>query len=266
MTEIKAGFIGKLNMLHEEAKNWFYSHYDLQGQIVIVTDVKEDSFSILNESFNCVLQKQDFVVKSTRLKPELREGLKVLYNHFSKIQKIKREIEQLNVEARNIQNEMLKEQEKMQAHVSTLTSNNISKIIPNIYSKKVEKDELKITIGFEQRLDKYVREDDYPFIYLEYDNTLHIDSVEQAIKEVGLDIKRFTANVNAIKDAAKNSKGIKFLGITDDVWIGDKNTLYVAKLFTFSIKRSLTLEDVKSVFEPINNHIEIMDNYFQNKY
>ena len=185
MTEIKAGFIGKLNMLHEEAKNWFYSHYDLQGQIVIVTDVKEDSFSILNESFNCVLQKQDFEVKSTRLKPELREGLKTLYKHFSKIQKIKQEIEQLNVEVRNTQIELNEEQEKMQAHVSILTLNNIGRIIPNIYSEKAEKDEMKITIGIEQRLDKYLREDDYSFVYLEYDNTLHINSVEDAIKELG---------------------------------------------------------------------------------
>ena len=81
-----------------------------------------------------------------------------------------------------------------------------------------------------------------------------------------LDLKRFTTNVNTIKEAAKNSKGIKFLGITDDVWIGDKNTLYVAKLFTFSIKRSLTLDDVKSVFEPINKQIEIMDKHLGNKY
>lgn len=262
MTEIKTGFIGKLNMVHDKVRN----PYDLQGQIVVVTEVKGDSYSILNESLNCILQIQDFEVKSTRLKPELREGLKTLFKHYSNLKKIQQQIQELNVEARNTQILLYKEQEKMQVQSSTVTTGNIGKIIPSIYSTKFEKDEITISIGFEQCIDKYVRENDYSFIMNEYDNTLEIYSVDAAIKEVGLDIKRFASNVNAIKEAAKNSKGIKFLGISDNVWIGDKNTLHVSKLINFSIKRSVTTENLKDAFEPINKQIEIMDNHFISAY
>lgn len=94
------------------------------------------------------------------------------------------------------------------------------------------------TISHAQHVVKYAKPEQFPFIYREYDQTLHIDTTDKSYK--AFCEKNAPALIPAL--AAKGSVSIS-------ASLGDKNTLVVYRDYSFPLKHGMTSKSIEELKE-----------------
>lgn len=265
---IKEGQIVKVT----EVKSDYYEIQNTKGQIFVIIGLLKvtNRVKLMNQNskFPLIIDLDLLIFGSCRLKPELRNGLMELYKSSKKCEKLEEEIQRLNSELQMQRRGMWETQNGMVEEFSTISSDTISNITNSeTFFTETSDMTIKFGIGFGVELDKWVNPDDYSYLYREYDSSIGIHYEDkEGMKKDYLNIKPYENIVNKLKEETKAVKGVKFTGISDNISIGDKDTLHASKIFAFECNKDVLISDLKPLFSKIDNHIKKIESNFQDKY
>lgn len=118
-------------------------------------------------------------------------------------------------------------------------------------------DGLSFKVRFEEGLDKYLRIDNYPFIYEEYDGQYFIEQEWDSYKE-------FLEKRNNIyfdkMDKAKKTISIKELGVVvkidTEIYVGDKRTLFHHVDMSIEFNKNISKKNLNKVLELLSSRIK----------
>lgn len=197
------------------------------------------------------VRANEVTLSSTRIKPEVRQYFKNIFQMYKEKEKLKKKRDLLNMQidgiCRNITNarKELKDVNGIYSAEDVVKAFNKKYYESDTYLWGTKDGNLFFSI--EQYHGKYVTPRDYSFIDYEYDSTLYISDYEQAKKELGINIpKQDLANLKA------HLKLAKFVEMDDHIDIGDKNTLKSAVVFHFKVKPNLSKEEAELIVEEMH--------------
>lgn len=260
---VKKGGIYKVK---GKAKGYFAPEINNHVMVVVEINEKKNVVTMINEHVSVEADLSEVQLTSTKIKPELRQGLKELYQLYTKKKKIEDQLKKLESERLSLSHEMSEKRKDLLKYSPVITLKTIENIIESrwFYSKDGEKF-ITVGIGFDIPIEKYANPESYGFLMREYDNTIHIWDKKQAIKECKINIDHCRDEVNQIKSIANSKKLCKLTAIKDDVYLGDKDWLITAKIFEIEIAKNANLEQLEAVLKQIVKLIQTIEAKAQRK-
>lgn len=239
--EIKVGAIGKATI----SPTMGY-HGGLKDQVILVVEVlkkgEEDFLVLFNPGRGATTIPSKSVVSfnRTKLKEEVRKLYQTYYKEYQAQLKLKTEMEKIDAKIHKVYRTLREIELRIGEEEDTITPQKVL-ALPNIYYHSLDGEKKEIGIWAEQRIQKWASPRTHSFISMEYDQSLHIDDDEAAVKQVGLKVPE-----SVINQILKTCKNLKFIDKQAEVDLGDKGYLTSSMIFYFSIKKNLSWSDVSS--------------------
>lgn len=210
------------------------------------------------------VRANDVTLSSTRIKPEVRQYFKKIFNMYKEKEKLKQQRDELNMKISSICDNITSARKEMKDVNGVYSAEDVV----NTFNRKYETDTYlwgtkdgNLFFSVDQHHGKYVRPRDYSFIDYEYDSTLWISDYEQAKKKLCVTISK--QDLDNLKSKLKLAKFVK---TTESVDIGDKNTLSSSTTFHFKVRPQLSKEEMDLVAKEIYHAYKAVEKYESSYY
>lgn len=207
-------------------------------------------FCMLNGEEKDVYDEDIIKLTSTRLKSEVRESFKRIYEVMKEIGGIKKEEEKLRNKQREASRKLEAAKELLRKQTGMYKIQNIlGKYSDNITDWKEEKEGYLVKFSLIVKREKYANPDSNSMVYWEYDGTLGLyDNIDLSKNE-----KYIPKDLDHLNDVLSS---ITFVKTECEVSLGDKNTVIEDIVFTFRMKKSGDVDSIKEDLGTINDWIE----------
>lgn len=190
-----------------------------------------------------VVSNEHTTFSSARLKPEVRTSLTDLYKQHVEVEKMQQQIKKIEAKLWEKKDVIQKKKEKIKLLSGEFQLSDVAQKFYDIRSWSNDPKNPNFSFYLDKEVAKYPRTEDFPFLYLEYDNSLHMYEDTEYIKKYKLNIQ--DADIEQLKKKLKHT----ILKSVSDQWeLGDKS-LYVNKVFQFSVKKGSNTSTYTSLLQ-----------------